>query len=128
MLSLSGQYAAATTDAQRTMFLAAGQALLAIQNSGAAYGNGIYISFLLVNVGGLIIAVVMLQSRVFGKVAAWSGILANVLELGYYVTLIFAPSLSAIPLSAAALFLLVWYILIGIKLLRLGFGVISNET
>ena len=37
ILSLSDQYAATTTDAQRSMFLAAGQAVLAINNSGAVY-------------------------------------------------------------------------------------------
>ncbi|MGQ9552617.1 MAG: hypothetical protein ACUVWR_00745 [Anaerolineae bacterium] len=38
MLSLSDQYAAATTDAQRSMLLAAGQATLAI-HSNATYGG-----------------------------------------------------------------------------------------
>ena len=120
ILSLSEQYAAAGMEAQRNLLLAAGQALLAIQNSSAAYGNGIYISYLLVNLGGLISAAVMLHSRVFGKFTAWCGILANVFGLGYYVTFLFAPAWSAIPISIGAVFLLIWYILIGIKLLRLG--------
>jgi hypothetical protein len=123
MLSLSDQYAAATSDAQRNILLAAGQALLAIQNTGAAYGPGLYLSFLFVNLGGVIIAVVMLRSTIFGRITAWSGILANVLALGYYVTLIFAPAMSFIPISLAAPCLLVWYIRIGVKLLRLGSGV-----
>jgi len=127
ILSLSDQYAAAGTEAQRNLLLAAGQALIAIQNSSAAYGNGIYISYLLVNLGGLISATVMLHSRVFGKLTAWCGILANVCGLGYYVTFLFAPAWSAIPISTGAVFLLVWYILIGIRLLRPGPGHLMDE-
>ena len=52
LLSLSDQYAVATTDVQRSGLLAAGQALLAIHNSGANYGNGPYVSFLFVNLAG----------------------------------------------------------------------------
>lgn len=120
LLSLSDQYTVATTDAQRSGLLAAGQALLAIHNSGANYGNGPYVSFLFVNLAGLISAAVMLRSSVFGKFAAWMGILANLFGLSYYLTLVFAPSMSAIPLSASAPFLLIWYLVVGRKLLRLG--------
>ena len=120
LLSLSGQYAVATTDAQRSGLLAAGQALLAIHNSSANYGNGPYVSFLFVNLAGLIIAVVMLRSNVFGKFAAWMGILANFFGLSYYLTLAFAPSMSVISLSSSAPFLLIWYLVVGRRLLRLG--------
>jgi hypothetical protein len=104
------------------MLLASGQALLAIQNSGATYGSGLYISFLLVNLAGLILAIVMLKSQDFGRVVAIIGILANLFALGYYVTQAFAPKLNAVPISAAVLFLLVWYLLIGGQLLRLGWA------
>ena len=54
MLSLSDQYAAATTDVQRSTFLAAGEALLAIHNPGTIYqGTGIYLSLFLVVLAGL---------------------------------------------------------------------------
>lgn len=120
LLSLSDQYSVATTDLQRSALLAAGQALLAIHNSGANYGSGPYVSFLFANLAGLIIAAVMLRSSMFGKLAAWMGILANFFGLSYYLTLVFAPSMSAIPLSASAPFLLIWYLVVGRKLLRLG--------
>jgi hypothetical protein len=68
LLSLSDQYAAATTDAQRSMLLAAGQALLAISNPNAL-GPGT-LGFLLVTLAGLIISIVMLQTSIFGKVTA----------------------------------------------------------
>ncbi len=118
LLSLSDQYAAATTDAQRSMILAAGQALLTM-NDFSQGGGGINLSFYLVTLAGLIIAVIMLRSSIFGKATAYVGIVANVFGLGVVLTLAFAPSMTFIPLSASAPFLLIWYILIGLRLLQL---------
>ncbi len=99
MLALSGGYAAATSDAGRATFLAAGEALLAINNPGATYhGTGIYASLFLVTLAGLIVSVVMLRSDLFSRATAYLGILAHVLLLGYFVALIFAPSLTFVPL------------------------------
>jgi hypothetical protein len=120
MFSLSQQYAAATTGAQRAMLLAAGQAVLAIHQNASYAGPGIYLSFLLVSVAGLIISAVMLQGNIFNKVTAYMGILANSFGLGYYITLAFAPAMVAIPISVSALFLLAWYFLIGGRLWALG--------
>ena len=73
MLSLSDRYAAATTDMQKAMFLAAGEALLAIHNPGALHqGTGIYLSLLLVLLAGLIISLVMLRSTVFSRATAFA--------------------------------------------------------
>jgi hypothetical protein len=121
MLSLSDQYAAATTDAQRSMFLAAGQAVLAINQPVAPYqGTGIYVSILLQAVAGLIISVVMLRNKIFSKVTAYVGILANVFDLVYCITFAFVPGIDVYLLSAAGLFLCIWHILIGLRLYRLG--------
>jgi hypothetical protein len=120
MLRLSDQYVAATTGAQQAMALAAGEALLAIQGTGTIWpGSGYCLSLFLVLLAGLIISVVMLRSRIFGRAAAWSGILANVFGLAYFVFLAVAPALRAIPLSVSAPFRLAWYILIARKLLQL---------
>jgi len=61
----------------------------------------------------------MLGSKVFSRVTAWTGILANIFELGYYIMLIFAPTQIAIPFYAASPLLMIWYILVGWTLLRL---------
>ncbi len=71
MLSLSDQYAAATTGAQRASLLAAGQAALA--GLPVTAGTGLYVASTLNAVAGLIISVVMLRSRVFGNVTAAVG-------------------------------------------------------
>ncbi len=121
MLSLSDQYARATTEAQRSMLLAAGQAVLAINDPGATYqGTGVYMSFLLVALAGLIISLVMLRSNTFSKVTAYVGILASACDLIYCLTFAFIPSLDVILLSFAGLLLLIWHVLIGVKLIQLG--------
>jgi hypothetical protein len=76
MLTLSDRYAAATTDAQRATFLAAGQALLA-NWSGTAFDLG----YLLGGIGILITAIVMLRSRIFGKFIAYTGLVMGALML-----------------------------------------------
>ncbi len=116
MLSLSTQYAAATTDAQRSMLLAAGQATIAIHHNASYEGTGVYMSFFLVTVAGLIISVVMLRSDAFSKVTAYVGLLANGFGLGYYFAGAKAPAMVALPLSVSAIFLLAWYVLIGRQL------------
>lgn len=128
VLYLSSQYAAATTDAQRSLFLAAGQAALAVHYNAGYQGTGIYPSFFLVSTAGLIISAVMLRSSIFSRATACLGILANVFGLGYYVALVLLPAMVFLPLSVSAIFLLAWYILIGCRLLRLGMSFRKRET
>ncbi len=129
MLALSDQYAAATTDAQRSMLLAAGEALLAINNPGCIYqGTGIYMSLLLVTLAGLIISIVMLRSSIFGKTTAYVGVVAHVFGLGFFIALAFAPAIRAIPPSISAVLLVIWYILIALRLFQLGSGISKGEA
>lgn len=128
MLSLSDQYAAATTEAQKSLFLAAGEALLAINNPGVIYqGTGIYVSLFLVLLAGLIASIVMLWSGVFSKATAYTGILANGFGLSYFVALGFAPAIYAWPTILSAPFRVVWYVLIARKLLQLGSGAMEEK-
>jgi hypothetical protein len=71
--NLSEGYAAATTDAQRAMFLAAGEALLATFN-----GTALHLSINLFSIYFLIVSAVMLRSSTFGRVTAYMGILAAI--------------------------------------------------
>ncbi|MGB8343848.1 MAG: hypothetical protein WCD86_03135 [Ktedonobacteraceae bacterium] len=111
MLSLSSQYAAATTDAQRAMFLAAGQATLTMWQ-GTAFDVG----YVLEGAALLIIAVVMLRSTLFSKVIASVGILLGVMSLipptAGTIGLFFALG-SLVPLT-------IWDILIARRLFQLG--------
>src|SRR5215208_2630649 len=113
MLSLSDQYAAATTDAQRAMYLAAGQAMLATFE-----GTAFQVSYVLASVAGIMIGAVMLRSDIFSRVAAYALILGDVIGLGLYVPKI------GIYLSVISVPVLwVWYVLIARRLIRLGSGV-----
>ena len=118
MLALSDRYATVGTEAQQATFLAAGEALLAIHDPG-----GIHLSLLLVALAGLIVSLVMLQSRVFGKATAVAGIAANGLVLSYFVAVAFAPEIAFLLPAISAPFRLIWYILIAWRLFQLGRGV-----
>jgi len=91
MLVLSGHYAAATTDAERAAIRAAGQSMLAIWQ-GTAYD----LSYVLGGIAALLIAVVMLRSRIFGRATAYVGLVLGALMLvpatagtiGLYLSLI----------------------------------------
>jgi hypothetical protein len=76
MLALSGQYAGASSEAQRGALLGAGQALLAI------YKGTAFDTYYVLNAAALLIfAVVMLRSKVFSKAAGGVGLAAGILML-----------------------------------------------
>ena len=121
MLNLSGRFAAATSEAERAMFLAAGEALLAIHNPGELYpGTGIFLSLFLLLLAGLIISIIMLRSEIFNKATAIVGILASGFGLGFFFAFAFIPEYVWIFPTISAPFRMIWYILIAIKLFQLG--------
>ncbi len=117
MLSLSGQYASATTETQKTLLVAAGQAMLA---EGQSRAGIIPIEF-----ACLTISVVMLTGKVFSKATAYAGILGNALLIVVEIILTRARALPdwamaiAVP---AGLLMMTWYLLVGRRLLQLGTG------
>ena len=119
MLSLSSQYAVATTAAQRSLFQAAGQAMLAVYQ-----GSAFNVYYILNALATLIISVVMLRSMLFGKVAASAGIAAGALMLipstAGTIGLYFAFG-SLVPT-------LIWLILIARRLFRLAQGGSKEEA
>ncbi|MFX0200938.1 MAG: DUF4386 family protein [Candidatus Hodarchaeota archaeon] len=121
MLSISNQYAAATTNEQKDLFLAAGQAILANTNQRAI--EGFNMGFLLLSIAGLVISIVMIKSMTFSKVIAYVGILAFVISLLDFIRVVFMPSISLLIFIIAitsGLLLLIWLVLIGRRLLQLG--------
>ena len=110
MLSLSSQFAAATTDAEKSVLLAAGQVMLANWQ-----GTAFQVAYFVGSISGILMSAVMLRSPIFSKLTAYVGMLGNIVSLGLYVPVI------GIYISVfSVLFLWIWYILIGIRLLRLG--------
>jgi hypothetical protein len=121
MHSLSSRFAAATSDAERAVLLVTGETLLRNHNPGHLYqGTGIYVGLLLVLLAGLLISIVMLRDTRFGRAAGYTGILANLLALGYFITLVYLPAIVWLPPTLAAPFRILWYILIAIRLFQLG--------
>jgi hypothetical protein len=113
MLSLSDQYAGAATDAQRSMFLAAGEAMLATWQ-----GTAFQVAYLLGSVAGIAIGVVMLRGGIFGRLTASMAILGNAVGLGLY-----APKIGVYIAVFSVVFLEVWYVLVARRLWQLGRGV-----
>ena len=120
MLSLSNQHAAATTDAQRSTFLAAGQAVLANTNQRAI--GGFNVGLCLVSVAGLIVSSVMFQSNSFSRLTAYVGILAYALSLVDYLRQALTTSalVALLVILPNALFLMIWFILVGRRMYQLG--------
>lgn len=114
-LSLSEQYATATTEAQRSQVLGAGQAITSVSRATPET-----IGFFFMAVAGLIISVVMLHSETFSKVIAYIGILGCIVTLANDISLVIAPSSAAIIMPINGLFWFIWWILVGLRLIQLG--------
>jgi hypothetical protein len=111
MLYLSEQYWAATTEAQRAILLAAGEAKLAL-----VQGTAQQVHYFLGSLALLLISIVMLRGEVFSKLTAYVGIVANLLVFGLYVPTIgiYLSILSVFP------FLALWLMLVGRRFIQLG--------
>lgn len=125
MLSLSLEYAIAATEAEKSILLAAGQAMLAITR-----GTGhLYTGMQLVWLAGLILSVIMLQSKAFSNATAWAGILGlgllvvGIIGGGHYTSTgeytAIQSIIVAVQYVGGGLLSLAWYILVGLRLLKL---------
>ena len=110
MLFLSGQYAAATTEAQRSAFLAAGETLVAM-----FHGMAFQVSYFLGSIGGLLISVVMLKGNLFSRPTAYLRIASSLLDFGLFV-----PVIGLFVSLFSVVCLLIWNILVARRLWRLG--------
>lgn len=122
MLDLSSRYAAAITEAQRTILEAAGQALLSV---GQSHTPGTFLAFFLSEIAGLLMSLVMLRGKVFSPGTASAGI------AGFGLLAVFEILSSFVPSSHDAILILAmigglsniaWYILIARRLFQLGQG------
>lgn len=110
LLGLSQQHAVATTDAERSLLLSAGQAMLALYT-----GTAFNVSYVLSGAAALLAGLAMLRSSVFGRVTAYVGIAYAAMQL-------LPPTAGAAGMAASLVSLLpmvVWLILIARTLLRL---------
>ncbi len=87
MLELSHKYSMAEP-IQKNFLAAAGEAILSRGQHGS---TGVFLSFVLPILASIIISIVMLKGRIFGKGGAWCGIIGNTLLLVYLFLVTFVP-------------------------------------
>lgn len=120
MLALSAKYEAATTDAQRTLFAAAGEAVLA---RGEDFTPGAFIGFLFSEIAMIAMALVMLRGGIFGKATAYAGILGSFCLTIFTIWTTFISQFFEIAMIFAligGLLSIAWNILSARKLFQLG--------
>ncbi len=120
MLVLSHKYAAATSETQKMLYAAAGEAMLAKGSHGSM---SVFLGFALPNIAGIIMSLVMLKGKVFGKITAYTGIAGSILILAYLVMVTFIPGVekqAVIFVMPGGLLSMTWMILFSIKFFHLG--------
>lgn len=120
MLELSHKYAAATTETQKIYLASAGEAMLA---RGAHGSPGAFPGFVLNLAAEIIISVIMLTGKVFGKMTSWMGIIGGTLLLAYIILVTFIPGIKSVAMMFAApggILSLAWITMFTIRLFRMG--------
>lgn len=115
-LALSDKFAAATSEAQKTLLLAAGEAILA---SDMWHGSGAITGGILLQTGALLMSVVMIQSQSFGKATAYVGIVTHGLDLLHILVSFFVPQAGFMMMVIAGPLYLVWFPLLSRDFFRL---------
>ncbi len=116
-LALSDKFAAASDPAQKAQLLAAGEAILA---SDMWHGSGAILGGILLQTGALLVALVMLGSKSFGKLTAWLGIVMFGLDLAHLLVGFFFPVGGVILMAIAGTLYLAWFPLLARDFFRLG--------
>jgi hypothetical protein len=127
--TFSDLHAAATTEAQRTMYLAAGETLTQVSTATPQT-----LGFLLMTIAGLIISVVILRSQSFGqapalgRAAGYVGIVGFAIALANYISWIIAPSIAAVLMPINGLLWLLWWLMMSVGLFRLAKDISNQEA
>lgn len=122
MFYLSGQYAAATTDAARSQYLAAGEALGTLFN-----GTAWMLYFITFGVDALISSLLMLRAKAFSRTTAYMGIFMNIGLLSIFAAVPgFAPIATLINLVTTIVGT-IWNVLVARTFFQLGRQTQSSE-
>jgi hypothetical protein len=109
LFSLSGLYASATTEAAKSQYLAAGEALLSLFN-----GTGWFLNTLLGGFSLLMSSLLMLRSHIFSRSTAYVGIITNAA-----VCLFFIPGMGTLFLFLSLPGYMIWYFQIARRFLKM---------
>lgn len=120
MLPLSDLHAAATTEAQRTLYLTAGEALSQVSSATPQT-----LGFLFMAVAGLIISVVIHQNKsitettAFSTAMAYVGIAGFITAVANYTSRLLAPSIAEMIMPLNGLLWFIWWIMASVGLFKL---------
>jgi Domain of unknown function (DUF4386) len=114
LIALSGDYAAAASDAQRAAYVSAANYASAVLESTL---EGVY-SIVTLSVGILMISLVMLKG-IFGKITAYVGLATGILGIVSVAGPFFVSTLG-VAIIVASVLTTVWVLLVGYRLYRLG--------
>jgi hypothetical protein len=124
LLYLGERYAAASSEAQRALFLAAAESALA----QSTWGTGPLVAGALLEGALTLFSCLMLCDTVFGKRIGWLGIVAHGLDLAHAVAFLLlvplvntgtAVAVGTPLLAIGGTFQFFWYTLVGVRLLQL---------
>lgn len=109
MLLLSRAHSASTTELDRTIFLAAGEARLSVY-----YGMVFQVSYILGYLAYILIGAVMCQGELFNRVTANLAIITGIAGFGFYL-----PKVGALFSVLVVLLVGIWNIIVGRRLFQL---------
>ena len=121
LISLSRMFAAAVTAPEQQQLIAAGKILLS--KYGQLYGFKkmcYHFALLSLLLSGLFTSLSMRTDKTFAKGIVVMGFIAHVSGLLYFIVLPIFPELIFLPITISAPFIIVWYLLISIKMFRVG--------
>jgi hypothetical protein len=123
LLVLSGKYSLAATDLQRTILVAAGEAIL---SRGEDFTAGSFIPLFLSGLAAICISIIMLRGGIFGKVHAWIGIVGFTFLSLFTIIATFVPALYAFAFyflgSIGGFLALSWFALVARRCFQLASG------
>lgn len=108
MWSLSTEYAKAAATEKATL-IASGKTMITTY-----VGTAFHISYVVGQLAGIIVSIVMLKSKLFSKTTAYAGIIGNFVGYGLYI-----PTVGIYISLLSVVGLWIWYILISRKLFHI---------
>jgi hypothetical protein len=127
MLVLSNKYALAQTELQKTIFIAAGEAILA---RGEDFTPGAFIGLFLGGCAAISISFIMLRGGIFGKRNAWIGLIGFTFLSLFTIFATFVPTLFTFSFylfgSMGGILALTWFTLTSRRLFQLSAGEENN--
>lgn len=119
MFDLSRKFASAATEQQKMLIAAAGEAML---TKGAHGSLGVFFSFAIPDIAGILMSIVMLNAKIFSKATSCFGLIGSSLLLIYIILVTFFPAVESVALAMAApggICCMVWMILLTIRFFKL---------